>query len=74
MFKKLHDETLQINQMLTRASTAKPATAEDKGEGGTSRYHGFSYGMAHRTGGYLAGMDKGNASAVGETRSIDQLF
>ena len=79
MFKKLHEETLQINQILTRAHTqSKPATAitpadKDKGADYGTRYHGFSYGLGHRTGGYLAGLDKGSGSA-GEARSIDQLF
>jgi hypothetical protein len=78
MFKKMHEETLQVNQILTRASTltSKPATTsdpKDKGSDNGARYHGFSYGLGHRTGGYLAGLDKGS-SAQGETRSIDQLF
>jgi hypothetical protein len=78
MFKRLHEDTLQINQILTRASTltSKPATTsdpKDKGSEYGARYHGFSYGLGHRTGGYLAGLDKGS-SAQGETRSIDQLF
>ena len=78
MFKKLHDETIQINQIMTRASTvtSKPATIsdpKDKGSDNGSKSHGFSYGLGHRTGGYLAGLDKGS-SAQGETRSIDQLF
>lgn len=78
MFKKLHDETIQINQIMTRASTvtSKPAITsdpKDKGSDNGSKYHGFSYGLGHRTGGYLAGLDKGS-SAQGETRSIDQLF
>ncbi len=83
MFKKLHDETLQINQILTRASTmaSKPATTlADKdrqgGDAGGGKYHGFSYGLGHRTGGYLAGLDKGGAGAGTQTeaRSLDQLF
>ena len=57
--------------------TSKPATTsdpKDKESEYGARYHGFSYGLGHRTGGYLAGLDKGSSAQGGETRSIDQLF
>ena len=75
MFKQLHDETSQLNQILTRTVTqgAGGTAGGDPYEG--SRYLGYSYGLGQRTGGFVGAFDqkKPDSSTVGG-RSIDQLF
>ena len=57
MFKQLHDETSQLNQILTRTVTqgAGGTAGGDPYEG--SRYLGYSYGLGQRTGGFVGAFD-----------------
>lgn len=76
LFKQLHDETQQLNNILTRTVTqGATASGDPFGTETGSRYLGFSYGLGQRTGGFIGAFDqkKPESSSIGG-RSIDQLF
>ena len=75
LFKQLHDETQQLNNILTRTvSQAGTAGGENVATDNGSRYLGFSYGLGQRTGGFIGAYDQKKTDSSLGGRSIDQLF
>ena len=75
LFKQLHDETQQLNTILSRSVTQGQTTGGDQKATDTgSRYLGFSYGLGQRTGGFIGAYDQKKPDGQLGGRSIDQLF